>query len=165
MPATAITLETVPAGPRRRAFMDLLLLADESPEQVAGYIDLGTLYIAREGDDDNDAAAAGLALVIPDGDGTEAELKSVAVREDRQGRGIARAMLAEVIDRQRRAGVRRMTVATGTSSLGPLALYQKLGFRLLRVDRDFFSPERGYPDEIWENGIRLRDMVWLDLEL
>jgi ribosomal protein S18 acetylase RimI-like enzyme len=165
MPATAITLETVPAGARRGAFMDLLLLADESPEQVAGYIDLGTLYIAREGDDDNDAAAAGLALVIPDGDGTEAELKSVAVREDRQGRGIARAMLAEVIDRQRRAGVRRMTVATGTSSLGPLALYQKLGFRLLRVDRDFFSPERGYPDEIWENGIRLRDMVWLDLEL
>ncbi len=154
-----ITLDEVPAGAPRRAYMDLLLLADESPEQVATYIDSGTLYVARE----DDGEAAGLALVIPDGD--EAELKSVAVREDRQGRGVARAMLAEVIARQRAAGVRRMTVATGTSSLGPLALYQKLGFRLLRVDRDFFSPERGYPEEIWENGIRLRDMIWLDLEM
>ncbi|MGI9253655.1 MAG: GNAT family N-acetyltransferase [Thermomicrobiales bacterium] len=154
-----IVLEELPAGAQRRAYMDLLLLADESPEQVAGYVDLGTLYIARE----DDGVAAGLALVIADGD--EAELKSVAVREDRQGRGVARAMLTEVIARQRLAGIRRMTVATGSSSLGPLALYQKLGFRLLRVDRDFFSPERGYPEEIWENGIQLRDMVWLDLDM
>ncbi|MFM9107517.1 MAG: GNAT family N-acetyltransferase [Chloroflexota bacterium] len=156
-----ITLESIPAGPRRREFMDLLLLADDSADQVARYIDLGELFIAREAD----GAAAGLALVIRDGDGDGAEVKSVAVREDRQGRGIARAMLTDVIARQRAAGVRRLTVATGTSSLGPLALYQKLGFRLFRIDRDFFTPERGYPAEIWENGIRLRDMIWLDLDL
>jgi GNAT superfamily N-acetyltransferase len=155
----AIALDEIPPGPRRQEYMDLLLLADESESQVATYIDAGTLYVAREAD----GTAAGLALVIPAGD--EAELKSVAVREDRQGRGIAKAMIAAVIERQRDAGIRRMTVATGTSSLGPLALYQKLGFRLDRVDRDFFTPERGYPEEIWENGIRLLDMIWLDLEL
>jgi hypothetical protein len=36
---------------------------------------------------------------------------------------------------------------------------------LLRIERDFFSPARGYPAVMEDNGIRLRDMVWMDLEL
>ena len=49
---------------------------------------------------------------------------------------------------------------------GPrLAFYQKVGFRLWRIERDVFSPERGYPEGIEENGIPLRDMVWLERDL
>jgi hypothetical protein len=45
-----------------------------------------------------------------------------------------------------------------------LRFYQLLGFRLLRVERDAFTPETGYP-EIVVDGIPLRDRVWLSLTL
>lgn len=153
-------LVVVEAGPPReaRVLMDLLVLADESPEQVAGYLHQGDLFVLP----DADGQPLGLTLVHYE-EGA-AELKAVAVRPDRQGQGIGKRMLGLVLGELRRSGVRRVVVATGTSSLGPLALYQKLGFRLFRIDRDAFSPERGYPAEIVENGIRLRDMVWLDLD-
>jgi YycE-like protein len=38
------------------------------------------------------------------------------------------------------------------------------GFRLLRVERDAFTPEAGYPAEIEIDGIPLRDRVWLSLD-
>ena len=56
-------------------------------------------------------------------------------------------------------------VGTASSGIGQLAYYQKAGFRLARVERDHFSVARGYPSGIEENGIPLRDMVWLDLDL
>lgn len=153
------SLRAVAPGPGRQDLIDLLLLADESPEQVAGYIDDGDLFVLE----DPSGLALGITLVLYEGDAT-AELKAIAVRPDRQGQGVGKRMLQRVLAGLRERGVGRVLVATGTSSLAPLALYQKLGFRLFRIDRDFFTPERGYPDEIVENGIRLRDMVWLDLE-
>lgn len=147
------------AGPGRAALTALLLLADESPAQVARSIDDGDLYALE------DAAGVplGITLVPHHGDGT-AELKAISVRPDRQGQGVGRRMLQQVLDGLRRNGTRRVLVATGASSLSPLALYLKLGFRPFRIDRDFFAPKRGYPEEIAENGIHLRDLVWLDLE-
>jgi hypothetical protein len=73
--------------------------------------------------------------------------------------------LALVLADLRAGGVRRAIVGTGNSGIGQLAFYQKAGFRLWRIERDFFSPARGYPEGIEENGIPLRDMVWLDMEL
>ena len=61
--------------------------------------------------------------------------------------------------------VRRVVLGTGTAGIGQLAFYQKAGFRFWRIERDFFTPERGYPEGLEENGIPLRDMVWLDQEL
>ena len=37
--------------------------------------------------------------------------------------------------------------------------------RLRRVDRDVYGPDRGYSEELLANGIRVRDRVWLELEL
>jgi hypothetical protein len=48
--------------------------------------------------------------------------------------------------------------------VGQLAFYQKAGFRLQRIERDYFTPERGYPP-LLENGILVRDMVWMDQHL
>lgn len=153
------TLHIIPPGPKREPYLDLLLLADESPEQVASYMQQGDLFVVDAGAERD----VGLVLVLYAGD-REAELKAVAVRPDRQGQGIGRRIVALVLNRLRESGIRRVIVATGNSGLAPLALYQKSGFRLWKIERDFFSPERGYPEGIEENGIPLRDMVWLDLE-
>jgi ribosomal protein S18 acetylase RimI-like enzyme len=156
----AASLEVVPAGPGRDEVIDLLLLADESPAQVAGYLHEGDLFVLRDG-----AGAAVALTLVRYPDGTTAELKAVAVRPERQGHGVGKGMLTQVLERLRAAGRRRVLVATGASSLGPLALYQKLGFRPFRIERDVFTPERGYPAAIVENGIRLLDVIWLDLDL
>jgi ribosomal protein S18 acetylase RimI-like enzyme len=154
------TLISVPPGTERERFLPLLLLADESLEQVRSYMQRGELYafVGR------DAIAVGIVLTLP-AEQNSVELKAVAVHTTQQNRGIGRRMLAAVIDELRRSGVRRAIVGTANAGIGQLAYYQKAGFRLLRIERDFFSPARGYPAVMEDNGIRLRDMVWMDLEL
>jgi ribosomal protein S18 acetylase RimI-like enzyme len=154
------TLIGVPPGPERERFLPLLLLADESLEQVRSYMHSGDLYafVGR------DAIAVGIVLTVPAEQGA-VELKAVAVDTAQQNRGIGRRLLAAVIEELRKRGVRRAVVGTANAGIGQLAYYQKAGFRLLRIERDFFSPARGYPAVMEDNGIRLRDMVWMDLEL
>jgi ribosomal protein S18 acetylase RimI-like enzyme len=148
------------AGAERERFLPLLLLADESLEQVRSYLHRGDLFAFVE----RDGGAVGIVLTIPDEQGS-VELKAVAVDESRQNLGIGRRMLAAVLEELRRRGVRRAIVGTANAGIGQLAYYQKAGFRLLRIERDFFSPARGYPAVMEDNGIRLRDMVWMDLDL
>lgn len=46
---------------------------------------------------------------------------------------------------------------------GLTALYQKCGFRIVGIDRDFFTDH--YPEPIYENGIWCRDMIRLSIHL
>jgi hypothetical protein len=54
-----------------------------------------------------------------------------------------------------------MLVSTAAADTGNLRFYQRVGFRLLSVDRDAFTPATGYPDPIMIDGVRLMDRVWL----
>jgi GNAT superfamily N-acetyltransferase len=136
---------------------DLFALADDSPAAVRAYRDLGRVLVARDG-----AAVIGhLQLVAGDGAGA-AEVKSIAVREDRQGAGIGRMRLERAIAVCRELGRPVLVVATAAADVGVLRFYQRLGFRLLRVERDAFTPDAGYP-AIEIDGIALRDRVWLSL--
>jgi ribosomal protein S18 acetylase RimI-like enzyme len=112
-----------------------------------------------------DEVAVGIVLTNPGRQQGSVELRAVAVDTAQQNRGIGRRMLAAVIEELRRREVRRVVVGTANAGIGQLAYYQKAGFRLLRIERDFFSPARGYPAVMEDNGIRLRDMVWMDMEL
>ena len=154
-------LVSVPPGTERERFLPLLLLADESEQEVRRDMHSGELY-AFVGHDD---VAVGIVLTIPGRQQGSVELRAVAVDTAYQNRGIGRRMLAAVIDELRRQGARRAVVGTANAGIGQLAYYQMAGFRLLRIERDFFSPARGYPAVMEDNGIRLRDMVWMDLEL
>lgn len=153
-------LRIIPPGAGRDAYWSLLLLADESEPQVRSYYQHGDLYILE----DETGTPLGLVLVLPEGDG-EVELKAVAVTPDRHNQGIGKRLLGLVVADLRARGIRRVVVGTGNSGIGQLAFYQKAGFRLWRVERDFFSPDLGYPEGIEENGIPLRDMVWMDMTL
>ncbi len=66
----------------REALDDLFALADGSPQAVAGYRDLGRVLVARDGPE-----LVGHAQLIAGERAGEVELKSLAVREDRQGQG------------------------------------------------------------------------------
>jgi hypothetical protein len=43
--------------------------------------------------------------------------------------------------------------------------YQRVGFRMARIERDAFTPATGYPSPIDVDGLLLRDRVWFDRDL
>jgi GNAT superfamily N-acetyltransferase len=139
-------------GPRA-ALADLFALADDSPAAIRAYRDAGRVLVARDDDE-----IVGHLLLI------DAEVKSLAVRAERQGEGIGRLLVERAAGVCRDERLTTLLVATATADTGVLRFYQLLGFRLLRVERDVFTPEAGYP-EVDVDGIPLRDQVWLSLEL
>ena len=130
----------------RAALRPLFELADDSPQQLDTYIDQGRVLVAVD-----DGEIVGHLQLIED------ELRSMAVVEERQGEGIGRALVARAVEES--AGVLR--VATAAADIGNLRFYQRLGFRMLRVERDAFTPATGYPDDLDVDGIPLRDRIWL----
>lgn len=154
---TELTLQWLEGG--REQLADLFALADDSPAAVSAYRNLGRVLVASDGQ----TIVGHLQLVDVDG-GNEAEVKSLAVREERQGRGIGRMLMARAVDVCREERRSTLLVATAAADTRVLRFYQLLGFRMLRVERDAFTAEAGYPD-IDIDGIAMRDRVWLSLDL
>jgi GNAT superfamily N-acetyltransferase len=157
----AVRIERMPPGPPREALAPLLLQADE-PGPLRGYLQSGDVYVLR--DADGEVLGATVVIMEADGPGT-AELRNVAVAAGRHGQGLGRRMLAGIMDDLRPRGVRRVIVGTSNAGIGEIVFYQKCGFRLWRIERDYFTPERGYDPKKLESGLVHRDMVWLDQDL
>ena len=156
-----LSVEHVRPGPEREAFVPLLLLADTEP-QVRGYLQEGDLYALRGADGE----PLGVTLVLPDpAEPGTAELRAVAVDPTQHSRGLGRRMLASVLADLRARGFHRSVVGTSNAGIGQIAFYQKAGFRLWRIERDYFTPEKGYDPDERENGLPHRDMIWFDQDL
>ncbi len=144
----------------RAQLRPLFELADDSAVLLDAYVDEGEVLIAREGDD----VVGHLQLVDTDEAGV-VEIKNMAVTPSHQGAGIGRTLVEHALTMARERGATRVTVATGTGDTGNLRFYQRLGFRMLAIERDAFTPERGYPAGLEVDGIPLLDRVWFDQEL
>ena len=72
---------------------------------------------------------------------------NIAVDERQHGRGIGRQLIEHAIGHAREQGYKTIEIGTGNSGIGQLALYQKCGFRITGVDRDFFN--RNYSEAIY----------------
>ena len=134
-----------------REMMDLLLTADPDEAAVRRYLPRSRVLVCYE-----EECCIGIALL--DTSMEIMELKNIAVAESHQGRGMAKTLIGEVMGLAKALGAAQIEIGTGNSSLSQLALYQKCGFRMSHIDRDFFA---GYPEPIYENGIRCIDMVRL----
>lgn len=138
--------------------LDLLLLADPSQEMIEEYLQRGQCYV---GLNEREQVIAVIVL-LPTRPGT-LEIVNIAVREAFQGRGIGKKLIYFAMDKAREQNVKTIEIGTGNSSVGQLLLYQKCGFRITGIDRDFFI--RHYSEEIYENGIQCRDMIRLSHDL
>lgn len=134
--------------------MDLLLLADPAEELVKAYLDKGQCYITKAGN-----KIIGVYVLVPLNNQT-VELINIAVHEQHQGKGIGKELVLDAIEKSKELGYQKIEVGTGNSSINQLALYQKCGFRIVSVDKDFFKIN--YPEEIVENGIPCVDMIRLE---
>jgi len=117
----------------------------------------GKLYAAVWQD-----VVVGVFVLVPI-EGTLWELKNIAVSEEWQGKGVGKALITAAITSARELGAEKLEVGTGNSSISQLAFYQKAGFRMQRIARNFFT--LNYDEPIFENGIQCRDMVILMVEL
>ncbi|MGG4265952.1 GNAT family N-acetyltransferase [Peribacillus simplex] len=137
--------------------MHLLLLADPSKELVKAYLESGTCFVAEM-----DKQIIGVYVLLQKGPQL-IEIMNIAVDERYHGRGIGKQLIEHAINYAREQGYKMMEIGTGNSGIGQLALYQKCGFRITGVDRDFFN--RNYSEAIYENGIQCQDMVRLSQSL
>jgi len=143
--------------PEHEPPLDLLLTADPSEKLVNDYLKRGQCFTAEI-----DRRIAGVYVLLPTRPET-AELVNIAVKEELQGKGIGRQLVMHAIETAKSQGFKTIEIGTGNSSIGQLALYQKCGFRITGIDRDFFL--RHYEKPIYENGMRCIDMVRLALDL
>ncbi|WP_431802709.1 GNAT family N-acetyltransferase [Halobacillus andaensis] len=140
----------------RHQYLPLLLLADESETLIAEYINKGEMYTICEQDH-----SIGVCLFIFPAEGI-VELKNIAIVPDRRGTGIGKQVLTESCTMFQKRGFREIIVGTANSSLENIAFYQKCGFRMNSIRRDFFCD---YPTPLYENGIRALDMIVFSKEL
>ncbi|PKH10851.1 GNAT family N-acetyltransferase [Planomicrobium sp. MB-3u-38] len=133
--------------------MNLLLEADPSEELVREYCSNGFVYEAAVDDE-----LMGVYVLLPLTDGI-VEIKNIAVAEDARGQGYGKRLIQHALSEAERLGFGNVEIGTGNSSVDQLMLYQKCGFRIDSIDRDFFT--RNYPEPIFENGIQCRDMIRL----
>ncbi|MCC3371663.1 GNAT family N-acetyltransferase [Cohnella sp. REN36] len=150
-------LRITPLSPEESYPYELLLLADPSRPMIDDYLPRGWCHVARLGDE-----IVGQFVLIPTHPRT-LEIVSLAVAEAHQGRGIGKALVLAAIAEAGRRKAAAVEIGTGSTGWLQLMLYQKCGFRVVGVDPDFFV--RHYEEPIYENGMRLRDMVRLRLAL
>ncbi|MCK9923920.1 GNAT family N-acetyltransferase [Frankia sp. AgPm24] len=158
----------------RRELRALFELAEDSAVQLAAYLSLGRVLVARIGTD-----LVGHLQVVPteypdhpdhpvqpgSSEGRTPEIRNMAVLTAYQGRGVGRALIAALVDLLVGEGATSLLVATGAADVGNLRFYQRCGFRFRSVERDAFTAATGYPPGLVVDGIELRDRVWLDLDL
>ena len=142
--------------PTEQAPVSLLFLADPSKERIASYLPDSTCYVVEDGGD-----IWGACVVSHIDDGVY-ELHSIAVEPDKRGKGIGFKLLKHVIADVRHRGGRQIQVGTGTFGY-PLTFYQRAGFRVHSIARDYYL--HTYEMPLWESGVQHKDMLRFSLEL
>ena len=139
------------------SLIPLLLLAEESEPGLrwglANLVD--AVYRVDEGGDLVGAATMQWR-------GEPCELMELAVAPERQGQGIGRRIVAWLVEEARRRGKQAILVGTANASIDNIAFYQRCGFRMDHVRKDYFWY---YREPVYENGIRIRDMLVFRYEL
>jgi len=143
-PAADDPLRIVVHEGSRRGLWPLFQLADDSPMAIVDSL--------------------GHSQVVPVEPGVF-ELRSLAVVPVRRRQGLGTRLVARSVSLVRDRSGKRLIAGIPTAKLDVLGFFQRLGFRLVRVERDAYGPEHGYSEELVANGIRVRDRVWLELEL
>ena len=133
------------------ALVPLLLLAEPSLPSLRWSLRNLSDAVYRLDDDGTLAAAATVRW-----EGDPCEIVELAVAEARQGQGLGRAMIDWLLAEARRRGKAAMEVGTSNASLGNIAFYQKVGFRMDHVRKGYFWYDRS--DRV-EHGIPVRDLL------
>lgn len=132
---------------------ELLLLADPSIDLINEYLKYSDVFVAKQNE-----KIIGVIVVLPLTAET-AEIKNIAVDPEFQGKGIGSFLIVQVVQIALFNNQKNICISTANSSIGQLYLYQKLGFEITEIKRNFFL--ENYIDPIYENSIQAKHKVIL----
>lgn len=138
----------------KKAYLDLLLLADEQESMIDRYLSRGTMYVLEENGVKSEC-------VVTDEGGGVLELKNLATAPAWQGRGYGQA-LVEFLAETYAGQYTVLQVGTGDSP-ATVPFYERCGFVRSHVVKNFFTDHYDHP--IYEGDVQLVDMVYLQRPL
>lgn len=133
----------------KSAYLELMLIGDESEDMVRRYMDICSLYICFV-----ESAAVG-CIATTRIDAETIEVKNLAVVPDYRRRGLGRYLLDFV---EKLHPDHKIYIGTGETP-STLRFYQSCGYSYSHRIPDFFTDN--YPDSIVEEGVTLKDMIYL----
>ena len=147
-------MEIIEVKSNKKPYMDLLFLADEQENMINRYLDRGTMYIL----DDNGVKAECVVMEQPNG---VLEIKNIATEPNCQRRGYGKKLIDFLVEKYSEQYA-FLQVGTGDSPL-TIPFYEKCGFQRTHIVKNFFLDNYDHP--IYECGVRLVDMVYLQRKL
>lgn len=134
----------------KKQYLPLLLIGDESETMIERYLDPGTLYVGLF---NGKLIAVCVTLNL---DPNTVEIKNLAVEDKYRRHGYGRRML-EYVESQH--SNKKIILGTGETP-STLRFYKSCGYSYSHRIPDFFTDN--YPDPIIEDGVTLRDMIYLE---
>lgn len=132
----------------------LLFLADPSKEMVDLYFDYTYTYVA-----DIESQIVGVVVLYPLDDNV-IEIKNIAVVSEYQEKGIGTALLSHIFTLMKNKGFIKLIIGTANTSMIPLQFYQKMGFKIYSIKKNFFIDH--YSEPIFEDGDQCVDLIMLE---
>jgi GNAT superfamily N-acetyltransferase len=157
--------------------MDRRAIIDSDRPQIAEFIERrwhsrkvisqGKAYYPHEEEgfvDWRDGILAGLLTYVIRGD----EMELLTLDSTMPGHGIGSTLTLMAIDVARKRHVRRVTLCTTNDNMRAVAFYQRMGFRMVRINVGAVDEARIIKPEIPEtgqDGIPIHDEVIMELSL
>lgn len=138
----------------KKIYIELLLLADEEERMIDEYLERGQMFVL------DDEGIKAECVVTQEGDNI-IEIKNIAVYPKYQKKGYGRKLI-EFVENKYKNDFDIIRVGTGDSKI-TIPFYENCGFRRSYCIKDFFV--NNYENPIYEDGIRLKDMVYLEKKL
>lgn len=139
----------------KKAYLPLLLLADEEEAMLERYLERGTMYVLDDG-----GIIKAECVVTDEGSGI-LEIKNLAVEPAYQKHGYGRTLIDFIAARYKTTH-RILQVGTGDSP-STVPFYEKCGFTRSHIVKNFFTDNYSRP--IYDDGVLLKDMVYLRREI
>lgn len=133
----------------KKQYLPLLLIGDESESMIDRYLDYGTLFVGFF----NGMPIAVCVAVNLEPD--VVEIKNLAVEAEFRRQGYGRRMLEHV---ESQHSNKKIILGTGETP-STLKFYKSCGYSYSHSIPNFFTDN--YPAPIIEEGITLRDMIYL----
>jgi len=137
----------------KEQYMDLLLIADEQENMIKKYLGRGDLFALY------DDALKTVAVVTKENNDTY-EIKNIATYEKYRGKGYGGRMIKHIIQHYKNR-CKVLIVGTGENEK-ILSFYKNLGFTYSHTIKDSFIDN--YDHAMFEDGVQLRDMIYLKME-
>lgn len=135
----------------RNKHKELFLIGDEEEEMLMKYFNQGVMFLIY------DKGLKGGIIIVESGENT-IEIKNISIYEEFHRKGYGKKLIEHIFSRYKKR-YRRVIVGTGNSPR-TIPFYKALEFKQYFVVKDFFI--KNYSEKIFEDGVQLKDMIYLE---